>query len=681
MLINRFKTISWDIVCIVFIIGVLFVIHSIYLTGNYLETGYEDWYMHVFRATLLRDHGLTNWTYYVGNGFDVWQAFQFVPHFMVALFSVLAGVSISKSILIVTTLLILVNGVSKYILFRVTKISSVLSCILSLGSSLIPQAIVSISDFSIFVGLSLLPIYLLIIYLNSKYPRLQTVTLLMIGLSAYIHPILMFVSISIWVFINFRLNLVENLQKLPGLIVFISLSSFYWVSAYFYSGSSFLDYNQTTTYFVSKLMNFPMLGYSYFLVLLMSIVVVGVFYYLGRKDTNIRLYISLVSLSTLIIVITYVSITYSPLPGIIIKLQFPRWGPFVAVMVALAFGIFVERFKKTNIMFYYLLVSLLSLVLFIELNDPTNRTSYIRYIQSVSIEKQSPVDLFFKNNADTYEPLIKIYSRYPTEDFVLSDLSFRNMWQYYHFSGSPFTFIYNNIINNLGSFEEPYQIFEDIVYLNGIKFIFLKSDSPTAKLLRLYVTRNDSSIELVDEIESNSTQYDVFAPTYDVRDFYIIDAYASFENLNYSIYNQNTDYAYATSYTKDFAEHLRNNSSTQTPTKIYFSSQNTIKIENLEPNKKIVLNTSYDKNWNVLNSAHKNIHLSNYGTSFLAVSNLNSDPVTLSIVKETPVSSRISYGVIAIGFMLGFILVIKDLYSEISIHRSKTMLRRSEVVR
>jgi hypothetical protein len=171
------------------------VLISAFLVGyytqyQYLDTGYQDWMYHAFRVESLKEHGLISWDHIWSNGMNHWRNYQYLPHFMAVFFSQAFGTSLPNSMMWVVVVAFTVLRLETYILLRRLKIAPLYAFFTVVISFSFIQQWISIKDYSIFVVMPILPLFVYLWIKTMQYKELMPLMAICAGILWVFHPVL-----------------------------------------------------------------------------------------------------------------------------------------------------------------------------------------------------------------------------------------------------------------------------------------------------------------------------------------------------------------------------------------------------------------------------------------------------------------------------------------------------------
>ncbi len=343
----------------IFFIGVLsilsFLFISFYKDAVSINTGYPDWLVHAFRVKFLETNGFISWSHIWANGANILQSYQFIPHVLTIAASKLLHVSITRAMVILIVSQFIALRIFIYIALRMFKIQAVPALVASILSFAIAQYWGGISDYSIIFGITCFPIMILLWIWQIQH-RLLFVYMALCGLCFYIHPILAFYAVMLWVIGLFSTNRsIISLHTITEVLVFLLCSSLFWVplvmkDSYAYTAPAL----STLDFLKHPLADYANLGLS--LSIMVAFVLSLVHIMLPNRRQFHWSYLLTIFAFTMLFLV-WVQTTLN-LPLFINRFQFTRGMSFIGIAIVFACSPMIERiYKKKNIILSGLLIA------------------------------------------------------------------------------------------------------------------------------------------------------------------------------------------------------------------------------------------------------------------------------------------------------------------------------------
>ena len=620
-----------------------------------------------FRINLIKEFGLTHWTHKVALGTNYWQNYQFISQFIVAYFSRYTGLDVTTSMLRVTFILVNFLTVSSYVFLRKLKSTHFLAFVCSIFIIGMPQMLISIWDFSIFVGLAFLPLLLYLIFsqynifesessitksaeknknndstnsitqlfddsenspsqLNPSklsYKSLKATLLpVLVGLALYVHPILGFFCCGIIFLINFFRK--TYLQLFFDALIISLVGGYYLVSAFFYTGTHYIAGFANYTSFVRVMLGYPNYGMSISTSLLF---IFGFFIFLvtlGTKTKSKVLYLSTFLYSVVIIIWVQATMDYE-LPALLNKFQIPRWLPFVVVAMCMVTAIYLSsvlRKQKARITINITVV-LLAILFLLENLSSTYSTSISRYLSKTLPSYRDPLTIYLQRSGTVLQPTTRVYAQHATEIAYYHFNSVNVEGMYYHFVPTPMHYMVEDIMNTNKVDTQVASTALNYMYIRGVDYIILNSQTP----LSIYYQNNfedfDQRLTYLDTVKKqDGNEYDIYKTNWQQFDGFSVSSDTQVPTIDESLYEFPWNREQVDVFVNELASFMQNQEDIEF-FEIDYSNQQLITVsqESLSFEQKarqLVLLNSYDINWTA-NIGSQPIEVKKVATGYTSV--------------------------------------------------------------
>ncbi len=209
-----------------------------YTQYNFLETGYQDWIYHSFRIKSLLENGFISWDHIWSNGINYWRSYQYLPHLLVILLQKITNLGITQSMIWTTVLVFLSIRVLTYMLLRALNVRPLFAFATVIASFVFPQQWVTIKDFSVYMLIFTVPIYIYIWIRTLKQSKNIFLLSSLTGFGWMLHPILGYSATGLLACILiFSSPRISSRNTLISLIIFLLSSAAFWVPYLFYGYS------------------------------------------------------------------------------------------------------------------------------------------------------------------------------------------------------------------------------------------------------------------------------------------------------------------------------------------------------------------------------------------------------------------------------------------------------------
>src|SRR5258708_6389202 len=156
-------------IAVVLIIGWFLI--GYYSKYQFLDVNYQDWMSHAFRIESIQKHGMTSWDSVWDNGINYWRSYQYLPHLFALGVIHLTGLSVPQAMLVSIVIIFLFVRVSTYVFLRQLKVSPLIALFATVSSYAFEQQWVAIKDYTLFMAMGLLPMFVFLWILALKHRR------------------------------------------------------------------------------------------------------------------------------------------------------------------------------------------------------------------------------------------------------------------------------------------------------------------------------------------------------------------------------------------------------------------------------------------------------------------------------------------------------------------------------
>ncbi len=316
---------------------------SFYKDALSINTGYPDWLVQAFRIKFIETNGFISWSHVWANGANILQSYQFVPHVVTIAASKLLHVDITRAMIILIVTQFVMLRIFIYIALRLLKIQAVPALVTSLLSFAIAQYWGGVSDYSIIFGITCFPIMILI-WIWQLHHRLPLVYAALCGLSFYVHPILAFYSITLWMIGLFLTSRsIVSLHTIIEIITFLLYASFFWVPIVFkYSYAYTVSTLSTLEFLKHPLADYTNMGLS---LSIMVAFVLSLIHITLPNRHRFRWSYLLTTFAFAMLFLVWIQTTLN-LPIFINRFQFTRGMSFIGIAIVFSFSAVAQRIYK-----------------------------------------------------------------------------------------------------------------------------------------------------------------------------------------------------------------------------------------------------------------------------------------------------------------------------------------------
>ncbi len=612
---------------------------NFYFSANYLNTNYPDWIVHAFRIKALENDGLASWTHVWSNGISLWKSYQFVPHLITLGVIKLFHLSIPRGMVVMTIGLFILLRFLIYATMRFLHFSPTTAFISAILSFDIAQYWGGVGDFSLLFGFSFFP---LIAFLWVKYYQgnIQYLFPYIVGVSFYVHPILGYSSIALWltaVIFSHR-KLLSLPILLQGMIILAS-SSIFWFPLVFKTSYSYTSLVFANKYFLGLVLSgYKYFGLSIFLLFCLAIAFVRSFMPMKSEYRWSKPFYIFVLLYFALIV---VGITID-LPTAIAQLQFTRGAGLVGLAIIYAFAPVIENVTRIQSL------ALKSLLLFV---------SSLALIEGIWFTSQySPaVGKTFS------EPITAFMKTYPT-----NDIANRRVWSADIGLSSylppisvrlPYSYMGHLDANQISPRISPLVLYQpyldqipqanmarltDYFKISGVQYALFDENSPFTKTIS---TQNQTQYKDLGMVHDAGSNYHAFEVLWQPRDAALIDSSLSHGLSHFPFKLELTDVNDQISlddYVKKFVTVVYDDRNKPLPIAYPKATMLEVAIPSSRQSNLVYIAESFDSNWYAYFN-NKPVPLKSVGPNFMLASLPNmSEKGTLLLTHRWPLSFYIS---------------------------------------
>lgn len=527
--VSKYIKLSKDLFAMVFIILLGCVLVGYYLQYDYFITGYQDWIYHAFRIKSIDTYGLVSWDHKWANGLNYWRSYQYYPHLLTLFIKNLLSLSVTKAMILTSITVFIYLRLATYLLLRYEKVPARES-LLVVALTFLSSHQWAIKDFSIFIALIILPIFMFFWILSTRESRYYTVAASLSGLSWMLHPVVGLATTSLImtdIFLNRSLDL---LRKFGIVLLFVVSSASFWFP-YIFSGYKFSHPFLQSTEFVrlsSGDQTFG-LGVIFFISLAFAWVTLALF------SKKLSYWVKILILHSTLACAYFYLAREGHLPRILNVFQFQRSNVFFSFMLPFLLGPTLSIIlKKARNRFTNIIASAIFAILFVLAVD---------FQGSWSPVPVSKID----HNLPTYfnekksELSGSIYYSNESEFSFFSEHDIRLVGSYNeHLLPSPTSSIFKFYMTRIESSsvvtQETIEKLSDYMSVLGVEYLVVGHHSPIAIESKAgYIP----FLEEVDVIKQGNESFSILRNRREIHNAYIIDK-SSYETLDDSMLEKPT---------------------------------------------------------------------------------------------------------------------------------------------
>lgn len=493
-----------DIGALVAIVAVGWFLIGYYTKFEFLQTGYQDWIYHAFRIRDISQFGIASWDHIWSNGLNHWRAFQYAEHAVTSLIAGWTGVSITYGMLWISVVVFIFIRVLLYLILRFFGIGRLISLFVALFSYETSQQWITLKDFSIFVGLIFVPLYvaLWIVTIRDKEVKLVYVLTAVTGALWSVHPVVGYSASGMLALLILTNNLKRNVWKLISITFVFLVSSASFSVPYFFSGYSFSNPIFVTSqflrdmviskYFGLSLLHFLFLGLSWIILILRS----------GDIPRWAKI---LLFYSTAYLLFIYFGLL-GYFPSFINKFQFSRAIPFIGLVLVFCFASFF------NVVLSSVRSRLASTIILVLI-----AVSIVQSIDTASLFTAQPTSSlhdpvsFYFNGSEIPKGSIYVKDFAQSSYLGRSGLRFVNSYNQ-HLLPNPYPMRFDQLMKTdiayTGATDQQIDLINDYATVLGVEYIFIPNLSP---LVAGLTVDRESSPALFEKVNEINVPSDVFA--------------------------------------------------------------------------------------------------------------------------------------------------------------------------
>jgi len=491
----RRNPLTWSDLLYAFGIGLVgYGLIGYYLDFKFLYTGYEDWIYHAFRVPSLGFHGMPSWDHVWSNGINYWHLYQYIQHYAILEIVTLTGLPITTVFIGALVTIYIGLRLAFYFSLRLLGVNQIFSITFVLLSYTMVQEWGSMQDFSIYLALVILPLYLFLWIKTFSKPALIFILTAVTGALWMLHPVVAF-SLSILLgflvlFSSFK-GTIGNLLLLASIYL---LSAAPFLVEYFATGYIFTNPIFKSSIYLST----SLIPVSHGLSLLYWTLFVMAWILLIIKSHRITLWVkTLFFYCSFYLLLIYLG-QNGFLPEILFQFQFSRALPVIGFALIYCFAmIYFQSFGNIRSRgATALFVGLMALTI-----ANAIETSSGFYVASVTDTIEDPVAIYF---ADRDLPRGSVYVENVSQATYFAPQGIRYATSYNeHAQPHPYStrlrMLMRQSIAYTGLSQAHIKTIEDYATVLGIEYLFLPATSPLVSGL---TEKEDALFEKIEDVAS-----------------------------------------------------------------------------------------------------------------------------------------------------------------------------------
>jgi len=470
---------------------------------------------HAFRLQSIQRHGMTSWDNIWSNGMNYWRSYQYLPHFAVLGLAKLFTLSIPQAMIWTVVIVFVLLRLETYVLLRQLKVAPVYAFFTTVISFAFIQQWVAIEDFSIFIVLPILPIFLYFWIRTMQESPLTPVLSAMAGIMWLCHPVLGYTATGL-----LGCAMLFSTKKLSwkgwvvNMVVFLASFAAFLVPYVMY-GYSYANPIFSLSQFLKQVVVNDSFGLSYIytigIVLSWLTILIDPEHF-KRWSKILLLYCTLYIAAVSAGVAGY-------LPNFINQLQISRGIVMIGFILPFIFGVMVQTIApKLDQRFRLGLLAVFTALILTEAIIYSGQ-----YGPQPANGLENPVSNFFKDKpAPTGSVLTDNVSEasYFTEDKLRFPQSYNEQLEPQPLAQRLRRLIKTDVSYSSISHSQIEEI-NDYVQFMGVEYVFMPKYSPTVSQL---LNQGDKKyFDLAGEIQTTFESFDVLRTTAPVHSAYLAD--------------------------------------------------------------------------------------------------------------------------------------------------------------
>jgi hypothetical protein len=588
----KFKNSILDVFAVLLISIAGYFLISFYLGAEYLSTGYQDWIYHAFRVKSLVLNGLSPWDHIWSNGINHWQGYPFYAHYLVMLVMYLFKLNITQSMLLLTFMVFVSIRLMMYGVMRKLKISPFPAFFATMVSFAFSHQWISISDFSIFIVMLIIPFYMYIYARASENKYYLYFLAALSGLIWALHPVVGYTLTALFVLlVLFRKDILKKQGLLAAFFMFILGFSYFFYST-FLSGYSFANPIFSSNLMWKQTINSSTFGLSivYFALMLLG------WFVIFLKTDQVPRWAKILHLFCSFYLLFIWSGLNGYLPGFVGSLQVSRAIAVIGMMLPFSFAAMADAtLLKVRSRF---LVTIFVVVIAVSFTNAIEMAS--RYTGQPVKKMDSPVARYFGDQV----PNGSIYVDNVSEAsyFGNSSLRFVNSYNEHreaHPHGQRFRSLMLTDSAYTGVTQRQLILISVYSQVLGVEYLFLPELSPLVDAL----TEENADFDYFDAVTTENGVFVVLRYKKEIANAYVVEKSVAEKMINFADLEKPSLYADSYKNWDDefirFSELISNQ--TLIPVPMQFVPSNgyyfdfTGVPEMKEPS--LLITQSYDSNW------------------------------------------------------------------------------------
>jgi hypothetical protein len=515
-----------DGIALTAICAISFLLIGYYSRFSYLSTGYQDWMFHAFRVESIAQHGLISWDHIWSNGLNHWRSYQYLPHLwtlvLAKLFAAKPAAMMMTAIAISFTLI----RIEMYILMRRLHISPLYAFVATAMSFAFIQQWISIKDFSIFVLMPVLPVFIYIWIKAMQHQQFLPLLSAVAGILWLCHPVLGYSAAGL---VGFAFIFPAQKLSIKQLVLNVGiylLTSAAFLGPYLFYGYGYTNPILSLPQFLRSTLVKESMGLSLAYWLAVALSWVGIFI----DPEHFKRWSKILLLYCVLYVAAIMAGQAGYLPSFINQLQISRGILIIGLTLPFVFAIMLQtmapkiehRFRLGLFAVFTALVVTQSIAISGQYGgQPTN-------------DVENPVSQFF---ADKNAPTGSVFIEEVAEaSFFAGDKARFPISYNEHLEPHPLAQRFRRILKTDLSYSSvsPSQmnLISDYVKVLGVEYVFLPKYSPTVN--QFLAEQDPKRFESAGEVQTTYESFAILKAVAPIHYAYLASAQAIKDNVSFA---------------------------------------------------------------------------------------------------------------------------------------------------
>lgn len=475
---NAKNRLEWmnDCFAVAVLLGIGWFLIGFYAHFEYLATGYQDWIYHAFRIRSILEHGgIVSWDHIWSNGINYWRAYQYLPHlFVIGVMSVF-HLTIGKAMLLTSIAVFLLLRVVLYALLRSFGVTPFIALVAAESTYLFPQQWIVLKDYSIFIALIFIYLFLYFWIGSFSDRRHLYVAAVLSGVFWSIHPVLGYTLGGLLFFGILFTDQRKNLWLLVQVCALYLATSAAFTIPYLTVKYKFINPIFASPQFLRDTLISDYFGLGLSFMMLFGLAGAALFIFGHRFPQWSKVLFLYCALFLFLIRIGQAGF----LPSVVNQLQISRAITPIAFLLAVCFGIFGSRIVSAWRSRFFTSILLVVVVFFAA---TATEVAQVYSGQPIRTITNAAAEYFHVHPL----PQGTVYAAGVSEASTFAPSGVRFVTSYNeHLQPHPFSTRFHNLVKTDAAFavitEKQRHLVADYALVLGIEYLFLPAYSPLIK--------------------------------------------------------------------------------------------------------------------------------------------------------------------------------------------------------